>query len=375
MHVVATKETWPSEKRVALVPFNAAKLISEGFTVSVEQGLGNAPGFLDSEYENAGASVIDQRSMLLEKAEIVLAVRQFDDETIRQLRPNTIVLSFLDPFNEPELVGKLAVQKVTAVSLEMIPRSTIAQKMDVLSSQASLAGYAAMVLACSNLKQVFPMMMTPAGTLSPARVLVIGAGVAGLQAIATAGRLGARVEAFDTRPVVKEEVQSLGAKFIEIDLGETGQTEQGYAQALTNEQLELQQQGMAEAVSRSDIVVTTAQVFGRPAPRIVTKEMVNAMRPGSVVVDMATETGGNVEGSELGKSKDINGVTVIGPENLASNVATHASEMFSSNLFEFINHFKDPEQPVLDLSKSDDILERCVLTRDGEILHRPANGA
>ena len=232
-----------------------------------------------------------------------------------------------------------------------------------------------MVLACSKLKQVFPMMMTPAGTLSPARVLVIGAGVAGLQAIATAGRLGARVEAFDTRPVVKEEVQSLGAKFIEIDLGETGQTDQGYAQALTNEQLELQQKGMADAVARSDIVVTTAQVFGRPAPRIVTKEMVESMRPGSVIVDMAAETGGNVEGSKVGKSIDFEGVTVIGPENLPSSVATHASEMLSSNLYEFINHFKDPEQPVLDLSQSHDILDRCVLTRGGEILQQPTNGA
>ena len=375
MHVVATKETWPSEKRVALVPYNVAKLISDGFTVSVEQGLGTAAGFLDSEYESAGAQVAEQRSTLLQEADIALAVRHFDDATIRQLKPNTILLSYLDPFNEPELVNKLAAQQVTAVSLEMIPRSTIAQKMDVLSSQASLAGYAAMVLACSNLKQVFPMMMTPAGTLSPARVLVIGAGVAGLQAIATAGRLGARVEAFDTRPVVKEEVQSLGAKFIEIDLGETGQTEQGYAQALTEEQLKLQQQGLADAVARSDIVVTTAQVFGRPAPRIVTKEMVESMRPGSVVVDMAAETGGNVEGSAVGKSIEVEGVTVIGPENLPSNVATHASEMLSSNLYEFINHFKDPEQAVLDLSQSNDILERCVLTRGGDVLHQPAKGA
>ena len=374
MHVIATKETWPSEKRVAIVPYNVAKLISEGFTVSVERDLGTSAGFLDSEYESAGANVEAQRVELLRKADIALAVHHFDDATIRQLQPDTILLSFLDPFNEPELVSKLAAQKVTAVSLEMIPRSTIAQKMDVLSSQASLAGYAAMVLACSKLKQVFPMMMTPAGTLSPARVLVIGAGVAGLQAIATAGRLGARVEAFDTRPVVKEEVQSLGAKFIEIDLGETGQTEQGYAQALTDEQLELQQKGMADAVARSDIVVTTALVFGRPAPRIVTREMVESMRPGSVIVDMAAETGGNVEGSVVGETVDINGVAVIGPENLPSYVATHASEMLSSNLYEFINHFKDPEQPVLDLSQTHDILDRCVLTRDGEILHQPTNG-
>ena len=370
MHVCATKETWPGEKRAALVPATVAKLKDIGFQISVESGLGTNAGFLDADYETEGAEINSSRSDLLARSDITLAVHRPDDETITLLPQNSILLCFLDPFNEPEVIQKLANQRICAISLEMIPRSTIAQKMDVLSSQASLAGYAAMVLACNHLKQVFPMMMTPAGTLSPARVFVIGAGVAGLQAIATAHRLGARVEAFDTRPVVKDEVQSLGAKFVEVDLGETSQTDQGYAQELTEEQLELQRKGMAEVIARSDIVVTTAQVFGRPAPRIVSRDMVEAMRPGSVVVDMATETGGNVEGSQAGETVDINGVQLIGPSNLPSNVATHASQMLSSNLFEFLNHFKDPEQAALDLDSPNEILERCIVTRNGELLQQ-----
>ena len=370
MRVIATKETWPGESRTALVPTNVTRLKTDGFNVSVESGLGEGAGFKNSDYEESGASVADDQQSLLEGADIILAVHHPSDETIQSMPVGSTLLCYLDPFNSPEVIRQLAARKITAVSLEMIPRSTIAQKMDVLSSQASLAGYAAMILACSKLKQVFPMMMTPAGTLSPARVFVIGAGVAGLQAIATAGRLGARVEAFDTRPVVKEEVQSLGAKFVEIDLGETGQTEQGYAQALTEEQLELQRQGMAAAIARADIVVTTAQVFGRPAPRIVSKEMIAAMKPGSVVVDMAVETGGNVEGSVPGTTVDIDGVQLIGPSNLPSMVANHASQMLSSNLYEFIKHFKDTDSPTLDLTHSSDILTRCVVTRDGEILHR-----
>jgi NAD(P) transhydrogenase subunit alpha len=258
---------------------------------------------------------------------------------------------------------------ISAISMEMIPRTTRAQKMDVLSSQANLAGYVMVILAAQKLDRILPMMMTPAGTISPAKVFVIGAGVAGLQAIATAKRLGARVEAFDTRPVVAEQVQSLGAKFVEIDLGETGQTKDGYAKQLTEEQLQMQQQGMKQIISQSDIVITTAQVFGRPAPRIVTKDMVDAMKPGSVIVDMAVESGGNVEGSAPDQEVQTNGVTIIGVSNLPSIMATDASQMYSNNLFNLLTEFWDAEEKQFKLDLEDDILKGCLITHDGSIIN------
>ena len=242
--------------------------------------------------------------------------------------------------------------------------------MDALSSQANLAGYVMVILAARQLNKILPMMMTPAGTIAPARVFVIGAGVAGLQAIATAKRLGARVEAFDTRPVVAEQVRSLGGKFVEIDLGETGQTKDGYAKALTEEQLELQKQGQKKVIAQSDIVITTAQLFGRKAPVIVTKDMVEAMRPGSVVVDMAVESGGNVEGSKAGEIVDINGVSVIGLGNLPSEVSRNASEMYSANLYNLVDEFWDKEGDAgLVLNPEDDIIQGCLITRDGELVN------
>ncbi|MDH5737216.1 MAG: NAD(P) transhydrogenase subunit alpha, partial [Gammaproteobacteria bacterium] len=247
--------------------------------------------------------------------------------------------------------------------------TTRAQKMDVLSSQANLAGYVMVMLAAGKLDRILPMMMTPAGTLSPAKVFVIGAGVAGLQAIATAKRLGARVEAFDTRPVVAEQVQSLGAKFVEIDLGETGQTKDGYAKQLTDEQLEMQRQGMKQVISQSDIVITTAQVFGRPAPRIVTADMVAAMKPGSVIVDMAVDSGGNVEGSEPDREVQIGGTTIIGISNLPSVVATDASQMYSSNLFNLVSEFWDTESKSFNLDLEDDIIQGCLITHQGNIVN------
>jgi len=241
--------------------------------------------------------------------------------------------------------------------------------MDALSSQANLAGYVMVLLAAEKLDRILPMMMTPAGTLSPARVFVIGAGVAGLQAIATAKRLGARVEAFDTRPVVAEQVQSLGAKFVEIDLGETGQTKDGYARELTPEQLEMQREGMKAVIGQSDIVITTAQVFGRPAPRIVTGDMVAAMKPGSVVVDMAVDSGGNVEGSSPDEIVDVDGVSIIGVSNLPAKVATDASQMYSSNLFNLVTEYWDEESKTLNLDPEDDIIAGCLITHDGEVVN------
>jgi NAD(P) transhydrogenase subunit alpha len=251
--------------------------------------------------------------------------------------------------------------------MEMIPRSTRSQKMDALSSQASLAGYVMVLLAATHMPGIFPMMMTPAGTLKPAKVFIIGAGVAGLQAIATAKRLGSRVTAFDTRDVVKEQVESLGAKFLEIDLGETGQTKDGYARELTPEQIEKQRQAQADVIAESDVLITTAQVFGRKPPVLVTRDVVERMRPGAVIVDMAAETGGNVEGSEPGKTVTINGVTVIGDGNWANYVARDASQMYASNMFNLVDDNWDEEGKIFKLDLEDDILQGCVITHEGEI--------
>lgn len=369
MQIGVPKETWPGETRVALVPQNAKKLVNLGLSVTLESGAGGAAGFLDAEYEEAGAVISSDRQQLLGSADIVMRVRKPDAGEVSSLKSGAISMSFLDPFNEKELVESMAGQGVTAISMEMIPRSTRAQKMDALSSQANLAGYVTVVQAAYHLPKIFPMMMTPAGTIPPARVFVIGAGVAGLQAIATAKRLGARVEAFDTRPVVAEQVQSLGAKFVEIDLGDTGQTDQGYAQELTPQQLEMQREGQKKVIAQSDVVITTAQLFGRAAPVIVGRDMVEGMKPGSVVVDMAVESGGNVEGSVLDQVVDINGVKVIGQGNLPGEVARNASEMYSNNLFNLFDEFWDEEAKSLNLDPEDEIVEACVITRDGAVVN------
>ena len=369
MLIAIPRETWPGELRAALVPAGVKKLVAAGFDLAVEAGVGAAAGYPDAEYESAGASVREDRAALLEAADIVLRVRKPDAAETARLKSGCVHISFLDPFNEKPLVDSLAAQGVTLISMEMIPRTTKAQKMDALSSQANLAGYVTVILAAHHSRKIFPMMMTPAGTIAPSRVFVIGAGVAGLQAIATAKRLGARVEAFDTRPVVAEQVRSLGAKFVAIDLGEIGQTEQGYAKELTAEQLELQKEGQKRVIAQSDVVITTAQVFGRPAPRIVNADMVNAMRPGSVVVDMAVESGGNVEGSVLNDVVDAGGVKIVGLGNLPAEVSRHASDMYSANLVNLLQEFWNAEEKTLDLDPSDEIAAGCVLARNGEIVN------
>lgn len=369
MRVAVPKESWPGESRAALVPAGVKKLTALGLNVMVEAGLGLACGARDEEYAAAGADVISDIDSALVASEVVLGVRKPSPPMADLLAANTLHVSFLDPFNDRPLVQRLAKRGVTAVCMEMIPRSTRAQKMDALSSQANLAGYVAVVLAASHCPRIFPMMMTPAGTIPPARVFVIGAGVAGLQAIATAKRLGARVEAFDTRPVVAEQVQSLGAKFVRIDVGEAGQTEQGYARELTAEQLQRQRDGMRKVIARSDVVITTAQVFGRPAPRIVHRDMVEQMRPGSVVVDMAVESGGNVEGSTPGEVVDLAGVKVLGFGNLPSEVASDASAMYSANVTNLLAEFWDAAAGRFELNPEDEIVAGCVLTRGGEVVH------
>ncbi|MEQ8485694.1 MAG: Re/Si-specific NAD(P)(+) transhydrogenase subunit alpha [Pseudomonadales bacterium] len=369
MLIGVPKETWRGERRVALVPLTVKKLVNAGFEVAIESGAGAVAGYTDEAYREAGARVGDDRAGLLRAADIVLRVRKPDAAEVELLKSGALHVSFLDPFNEKALVEKLAAQGVTAISMEMIPRSTRAQKMDALSSQANLAGYVTVIQAAYHSPKILPMMMTPAGTIAPAKVFVIGAGVAGLQAIATAKRLGARVEAFDTRPVVAEQVQSLGAKFVQIDLGDTGQTEQGYARELTPEQIEKQKEGQKKVIAASDVVITTAQVFGRPAPKIVSADMVRAMQPGSVVVDMAVETGGNVEGSQLDEVVDVGGVKIIGQGNLPSEVARNASDMYSNNLFNLIDEFWEADDKRLDLDPEDEIIRACVITRDGAIVN------
>lgn len=367
MKIAAMKVIHEGEKRIPLIPATVDKLVKLGAQVEVESGIGSTCRYGDADYEKAGATVNPDRKALLGSADIVLRLRKPPLEEVELMKKGCIHVSYLDPFNETELLEKLKTSGISAVSLEMLPRSTIAQKMDALSSQANLGGYVAVMIAAEKLDKIFPMMTTPAGTIKPSRVFIIGVGVAGLQAIATARRLGARVEAFDTRPVVEEQVKSLGAKFVKIDLGETGQTKDGYATKLTDEQLQRQKEGMAKACAQADVVITTAQLFGRPAPRIVDRGMLAGMQPGSVVVDMAVESGGNVEGSEVDKIVEIEGVNVIGLANLPGRVAATASQMYSSNLGNFLDHFWDKEAKIFNLDLDDELIKGALMTHNGEI--------
>lgn len=369
------RELTAGETRVPVIPASVKRFTEVGAEVQVETGVGAAVGITDSEYSDAGATIVSDRQALLASADIVLRLRKPEVAEVSQLKKGSLHISFLDPFNEHALVDAFMAAGITAISMEMIPRTTRAQKMDALSSQASLAGYAMVILAAERLDKILPMMMTPAGTISPARVFVIGAGVAGLQAIATAKRLGARVEAFDTRPVVKEQVESLGGKFVEIDLGETGQTSGGYANALTPEQQKMQLEGQKKVCAQSDIVITTAQLFGRPAPTVVTKDMIEAMKPGSVVVDLAVESGGNVEGSVLGEEVDVNGVKIIGLANMPGRVAKNASEMYSANLHNLVLEYWDKESKAFNLDLEDDIQQGCIITHDGALINEMIKNA
>ena len=369
MLIAVLKETTGNERRVALTPEFAKKLIQLGAQVSVESGAGKGAGHSDADYQAVGAEIASDAAALTASADIIPRVHRPSAEQLRHYRQDAISISFLDPFNEQALIETMASEGVTAVSMEMIPRTTRSQKMDALSSQANLAGYVMVLKAITALDSILPMMMTPAGTIKPSKVFVIGAGVAGLQAIATAKRLGARVTAFDTRSVVAEQVQSVGAKFLHIDLGETGQTKDGYAVQLTPEQLEKQKQGQMAEIAASDIVITTAQVFGRKPPVIVSAEAVNAMKSGSVIVDMAAETGGNVEGSKPGEIVLTDGgVTIIGTGNWANEVPRDASQMYSANIFNLIEEFWDTEtrRMLLDLNKD---LSGCVITQGGQVVN------
>jgi H+-translocating NAD(P) transhydrogenase subunit alpha len=371
MHCVVLRERKPGDPRAALTPATTATLVKLGATVHAESGVGAASNHADAEFTAAGATLFDDPDRAIAAADLQLCVNPPASKEAARLKRGAVVIGMLDPFMNRDLVRELASAGITSFSLEMLPRTTLAQKMDVLSSQANLAGYAAVLVAANTLKTALPMMMTPAGTIQPARVFVIGVGVAGLQAIATAKRLGARVEAFDTRPVVEEQVKSLGAKFIKIDLGgATGETAQGYAKELTPEQLQRQREGMAKVCAYSDVVITTAKLFGRKAPIVVTAGMVSGMKSGSVIVDLAAEGGGNVEGTKPGE--DIvtpNGVTIIGRTCLEGRIAQHASQVYAANLARFVEHFWDAEKKTLRVDPADEIQKACMLTHGGAVVH------
>ena len=357
------------ETRVSLTLESAKKFLDKGLNIIIEKSFAEHLGSSDKEFEDLGVKTLN-RDEGFASAEIVCTVRNLNEDELDKINQNTLLVSFLDPFNEKSLVKKIKEKSISAISMELVPRITRAQKMDALSSQANLAGYSAVIIASQELQKALPMMMTAAGTISPSKVFVIGVGVAGLQAIATAKRLGAKVEAFDTRPVVEEQVKSLGARFVKIDVGETGETEQGYAKELTPEQIKIQREGMKKVCASSDIVITTAQVFGRPAPILVTSEMVSAMSQGSVIIDMAVGTGGNVEGSVPNETIDLNGVKIVGNTNLPGELPFHSSQVYSSNIFNLIDEFWNEEKKQLNIDVTDEILSICLISHEKEYINK-----
>ena len=378
MRIAVAKEIEANERRVALIPDVVSKLVKQGFEVWIESGAGEKALFNDSDYEAAGAKIISDTASLWREADILLKVsppKQKEDGSaeIDLLKEGSVYIGFLNPLANPSLAEQLAQRKVTAFSMEMIPRTTRAQSMDALSSQASIAGYKSVLIAAEALPKYFPMLTTAAGTIAPAKVFVMGAGVAGLQAIATARRLGAMVEAFDIRPAVKEEVQSLGAKFVEVKLDEETATAGGYAKEISEESKKRTQEAVTERVRNADVVITTAQVPGRKAPRLVTEEMIAQMKPGAVIVDLAADQGGNAAYTEPGGNVVKNGVTIIGPVNLPSSVPVHASQLYSKNLVSLMNLLV--KDNALNLDFEDDIVDAACVTHNGEIRNQRVKDA
>jgi len=366
MRIHVVRETTPGEKRVALVPEIAKKLVKAGHEVTVERGAGVASGIPDAEFEEAGVRVLDPDAAALAPGDIVLRVRPPADHDMARLPRGAVLVSMLDPLGQPERAHRLAAAGVDAYALELVPRTTRAQSMDVLSSQANLAGYRAVIEAAARLPKVFPMLMTAAGTIPPAKVLVLGAGVAGLQAIATAKRLGAVVRAFDIRPVVKEQVESLGAQFVGLTLDEA-QTEGGYAKEVSEDVHRREQEVLAKFTKDSDVVITTAQVPGKRAPVLVTREMVESMHAGSVIVDLASDSGGNCELTRNGEEFEHRGVRIVALPDAASGAAANASRVYARNVASLLELLvRDGRHaPVLD----DDIVAAVAVTRAGAVVH------
>ncbi len=369
MNIVVLRETQPGEARVALMPESVAKLSALKVNVKVESNAGLGATRTDDAYREAGAEVSDDRTALLEAADILAVVNRLSDQDLSRLRKGAVVIGFLRPLDEPEAFVDIAARNITTFAVELIPRITRAQAMDALSSMATIVGYKAVLVGASHIPRMFPMLMTAAGTIPPARVLVLGAGVAGLQAIATARRLGAVVEAYDVRAAAGEQVRSLGATFLEVDLGGL-KTEDagGYAVELSEEALERGRNLIAERAKTADVVITTAQVPGRRAPLLMTEEAVNGMKRGSVVIDLAGSTGGNVTVSEPDKVVERNGVTIMAPLNLAATIPVHASQMYSKNLTSFLTLLVKDGQLNIDLS--DDVVGPSCVTHDGQIVNQ-----
>lgn len=364
------KETDSIEKRIALVPETVKKLVADGHTVLIESGAGKTSFFTDEDYSNVGATIVRGHAAVFEGADLILKVQKPTEEELALLKRGQALVAFLQPMVNLDLAKALADKGVIAFSMDAIPRTSRAQYMDALSSMATIAGYKAVLMAADNLPKFMPLLSTAAGNIPPAKVLVIGAGVAGLQAIATARRLGAVVEAYDTRPAVKEQVQSLGARFVEINTGSSDtQTAAGYAREATAEELAAQQAELAKRSVKSDIIITTAAVPGRAAPRLISAETVEQMAIGSVIVDLAAETGGNCELTEPGKTINHNGVTIIGTLNVPSTMPVHASQMYSKNLQNLLGVILD-KQGVLTLNMEDDILAGTIITTGGEVVHQ-----
>lgn len=371
MIVGIAKETTAGESRVALVPDLVPKLIPTGTEVIVENGAGLSAGYLDSEYQGKGARIVDE---VISAANVILKVQPPTLAEIGKMKEGSTLIGFLQPYTNAEGIEALAWRRITSFAMELMPRITRAQPMDALSAMSTITGYKAVLIAANRLSKMFPLMMTAAGTLTPARVFVIGAGVAGLQAIGTAKRLGAVVEAYDTRPIVKEQVESLGGKFVELGLeAKEAEAKTGYATAQTEEFYKKQQQAMMKAVAAADVVIPTALVPGKRAPILVTEEMVRGMRPGSVVVDIAADQGGNCELTEPGKEVIKHGVAIIGPVNLASSIPYHASQMYARTVVNYFLHLVKDGRVQVNLE--DELTRGPLVTNGGEIVHEAAKNA
>ncbi|KOR37773.1 MULTISPECIES: Re/Si-specific NAD(P)(+) transhydrogenase subunit alpha [Planktothricoides] len=373
MKIAVAKEIEVGERRVALVPDVVARLVKKGIEVLVASGAGEGSFFSDDAYTAVGAKIVSDPNQLWAEADAILKVAPPKESEVTMMRSGSAVVGFLNPLGQPEIVEKLAAKGVTSFSMELIPRTSRAQSMDALSSQAGVAGYKATLIAAAAAPKFFPMLTTAAGTIRPAKVFVMGAGVAGLQAIATARRLGAVVEAFDIRPAVKEEVQSLGARFVEIKLEEDTVAEGGYAKEISEESKKRTQALVADTVAAADVVITTAQVPGRKAPVLVTADMVAKMKPGAVIVDLAAEQGGNCDLTQAGKDVVHNGVTIIGPINLPASMPVHASQMYAKNISTLIELMLDKGE--FKLNFEDDIIDATCVTHAGEIRNQRVRDA
>ncbi len=367
MKLAVLKETEEGENRVAIIPDSIKRLSKHGFDVLIETGAGLASGHSDQDYTDKGATIVGSAAELINQSDCVVKVRPPSMEEVEALKDGSFYISIIQSTLRHDIVKKFQEKKITAFGLDIIPRTTLAQSMDVLSSMSTISGYKAVLLAADNINKFFPMLMTAAGTVAPAKVLVLGAGVAGLMACATAKRLGGVVEAFDVRPEVKEQVNSVGAKFVEVPMEEDGSGGGGYAKEMSDEYKKKQAELISKHIAKSDVVIPTALIPGRKAPILITEEQVKSMKPGSVIVDLAAEMGGNCAVTTVGENTVVHGVQIIGHANLPSTMSYHASQMFSKNIEKFLFHLCDENGFKMDME--DEITSGSLVTKDGEVIH------